>query len=104
MHYMNDYYELAMLLCGFDPDDSDQFDAAEDQIDKILYDKYGVDEEQFERIARGLMPFAHIAKSPLTETIFMGFANHKKGLWLVKQEVNPKPVDKKKKAAVKAKK
>lgn len=87
MHYMNDFYELAMLVCGLDPDDDDQFEEGEDKVDEILYEKYNIDSEQFEAIAKALIPFAGIGKSELTGETYIGFTNHEKGLWIYKEKI-----------------
>lgn len=86
MHYMNDYYELALAVCGMDPDDDKNFESeAQEKVDEILMEKFDINEEQFVDVAKALLPFAHISKSEITEEIFIGYGNHEKGMWIFKQ-------------------
>lgn len=87
MNYMNDYYELALAVCGMDPDKDENFETeAEDKVDEILMEKFEINEEQFIEVAKALLPFAHISKSELTDEIFIGYGNHEKGLWIYKEK------------------
>ena len=88
---MNDFYELALAVCGMDPDNDENFeDEAQEKVDEILMEKLGVDEDQFVEVAKALIPFAHINKSAISEEMYVGFGNHEKGLWLYKKEFKKK--------------
>lgn len=99
MHYMHPYYELAMKICGLDPENDEEFNDAQEKVEQILYDKFGIDEDSFEKVVRALTPHAHISKSEITDTVYIGFGDHKNGIWLYKEDLNPTP--KKKKETIK---
>lgn len=86
MHYMNDYYELTLAVCGMDPGIDENFESeAQKKVDEILMEKFDINEEQFVEVAKALLPFSHIGKSGLSDQHFIGFANHEKEMWLFKQ-------------------
>lgn len=84
---MNDCLEVAMRICGLDPEDDDNFEDNCDKVEEILYEKFGIDEEQFEDLIKALSPFACRSKSPLTDEIYQGFADHEKQIFLYKSPV-----------------
>ena len=81
----NDYFELAMLLCGFDPENEEQAAEFEYNGESKLYEKYGIDGEQFEELCAELMKYAAAGKSPITGKVYQGFALS--DCWLVKREI-----------------
>lgn len=85
MHYMLETYELAMTLCGLNPDDDEQFEDSE-KVDELLYEKYGIeDTDGLDRLIKDLAEMISVEKSPLTGKIYKGFANE--NMWLYKTEV-----------------
>lgn len=82
---MLDTYELAMKLCGLDPEDEEQFEDS-DKVDEILYEKYGIeDTDGLDRLIKDLAEMADVAKSPLTEELYRGFGDGT--VWLYKTKV-----------------
>lgn len=81
-----DCYELLLVLLGLDDN------AADDEIQEKLYDEYGVEIDEFKKLAGKLMDYAHIAKSPLNNTWNVGFADHANGRFITMKECasNPK--------------
>jgi len=75
-------YEVAMKLCGLDPNNNDQFNDS-DKVDEILYDKYGIeDTDGLDRLIKDLAKMADVGKSPLTGEQYRGFGDG--SLWLYK--------------------
>ena len=67
----SDFYELALILCGMNPDDDADFEN-ERKVTLILYDKYGLDnDEQFERLIKDLVKLIHIERTALTGLFFI---------------------------------
>lgn len=82
MHYMLETYEVAMKLCGLDPDNDDQFNDS-DKVDEILYEKYGIeDTDGLDRLIKDLAKMADVGESPLTGEQYRGFGED--SLWLYK--------------------
>lgn len=73
--------ELAAYILGVDVDEK------WDELDDLLIERYDVDMGILNRLVKELLPLIEVAKSPLTGTIFAGFAAREKGLWLMKVEV-----------------
>jgi hypothetical protein len=83
---MLDTYETALVLCGMDPENSEDFDNS-DKVDEILYEKYGiVDTDGFDILIKDLAKLATVGTSELTGNSYRGFA--KKNEWLYKIELN----------------
>lgn len=61
-------------------------DEIEDLADEF-YEEFEVDTDAFHKIVEHLLPFAHISKSPLSEKILIGFANHTNGTYILKEEI-----------------
>lgn len=74
--------DLAIAVLGLPCDFDD-----EESIEKKVHDRFDVDMETFGRIASALLPFAMTGRSPLTGTVYQGFAHN--DCWLAKKEVNP---------------
>lgn len=72
--------DLAIAVLGLHEDFDD-----EGVIEQKIADLFYIDLETFGRIASALMPFAMIASSPLTGTVYQGFGH--KNFWLAKKEV-----------------
>ncbi len=89
MHYMEDVYELTMAMFGFDPDNDEDFETATDKLEDLIYEKYEIDEENFANIIRDLVKFTPIVETALLNKKVQGFVNHKKGVFLYKEEVKP---------------
>lgn len=76
--------EFACSLVGLD---YDEIDANSQIIEEHLYEKYGMDLEQFHLLMRELLPMIDVAESPLTGKILKGFSDMEKQIWLLKMEV-----------------
>lgn len=86
MYYMHDSFELALHLCGLE--ESDENYENPDNVDPILYAKYGIeDTDKFNALIKDLLDLITINKSPLTDTVYKGFSNGKE--WLIKKEMTP---------------
>ena len=79
---MNDFDFEELLKFLLKLDDNVEFDDLEDAV----YAKYEVDFCQFMKIAKDLMPLAHLSKSPLTGNLYVGFADHAKGFLITKMD------------------
>lgn len=62
--------ELAARLVGVDPEAND-FD--EDDMEQKLYDKYGVDLEEFQKLAEALLKFTPPVETAITGTVVQGY-------------------------------
>lgn len=77
-----EYYEvmeLAAVILGM-PENSE-----DDLIERELWNELGTNLDEFKRIVEALLPLITISRSPLTDTLWKGFA--KDGYFIVKQEV-----------------
>jgi hypothetical protein len=84
---MLDTYELALVLCGMNPDDDSSFDdEAEDKVSQMLYDKYSIDDSAgFDILVKDLAKLVNVAKSELTGNYYRGFSHPEKNEWLYKE-------------------
>lgn len=71
----------AAILEQEEPETDDEIDA----IEAELVDRFGVDLVQFASLAAALLPFCAEGVSPLTGSVYRGFA--KDGCFIVKTEV-----------------
>jgi hypothetical protein len=82
---MTDEFDAACLAaCLFgkeEPDTDDQVD----QIEEQLMERFNICLGQLSDLIDLLMPFCSVGRSPLTDTIYRGFA--KDGCFIVKTEV-----------------
>lgn len=76
-----DMEELAVALANVKNEDYERSD-----IDTALFEKYNIDFEQFEQLMGDLWPLLDLGVSPLTNSVFIGFADKKQGLWLSKKD------------------
>lgn len=87
------YYELLELACLMMGKDYDTIvnEGEERKIEIMLFDKYGIDMDQFELLIKDLIKFTPTWKSLLTESIYQGFVTSEKdtGLMIaiIKREV-----------------
>jgi len=72
--------ELVAHLLGVDADDH------WDDLPAMFVDKYEIELFCAERLISDLLPLCMEAESPLSGTVFCGFANKKEGRWLMKTE------------------
>lgn len=72
--------DLAIAVLGLDADFDD-----EDLIEQKIEDRFDIDFDTFGEIASALLPFVEVGKSPLTGTVYKGFAN--RDCWLAKREI-----------------
>lgn len=63
--------------------ENDEIEELEDEF----YEKFEVDSEVFHKIVEYLLPYSHIAKSPLSEKMLIGFADHVNGVYIIKEEL-----------------
>ena len=69
------YYELLELACLMMGKDYDTIvdEGNEGRIENMLFDKYGIDIDQFELLIKDLIKFTPTWESLLTESIYQGF-------------------------------
>ena len=79
MHW-TDAEELAMHVLGLDEDSADGAD-----FDALIYEKFEVSMEQFQKVAEALIRFTPTLETALTNTKWQGFV--KDGFFIVKQPV-----------------
>jgi hypothetical protein len=72
--------ELAAVMLGLDPDNTDS-----DKIENGMADKFGIDMEAFQKIAEALMPLTVPARAALSGDAFQGFVHG--GAFICKQAV-----------------
>lgn len=71
--------ELAVAVLGYC--DDDELDS--DMIEEKIYEKLGVEMEQFQKVAEALIPFTIPAETAICGKFFHGFV--KDGAFIVKQ-------------------
>lgn len=71
--------ELARFICGLSEDDD------ETDVEEVLYEKFGVEMDAFEKVINALMPMVTVAQSPITLMTYRGFADTARNLFIVKQ-------------------
>jgi hypothetical protein len=76
--------ELACAITGLD---YDEIDADTATIEAKLMEEFNTDLAQFSTIIGRLMPLIMVAESPITKTLFKGFANIEESIWFIKSEV-----------------
>lgn len=86
MHYMNDVYELAMVVCGLNPNDDKDFEVAEDKIEDLLYEKFEISEEAFENLVKALAKFTPPLEAGISKEKYHGFVDVEKSMFLYKQK------------------
>lgn len=74
--------ELAALVCGVDSW-ADDFD--ESEIDQLLYDKFEISFENFEKVASELIKLTPAVETALGGNKYRGFVHD--GAFVVKEEV-----------------
>ena len=81
---MIDTHELICHLCNLDDD------YTYDDLEQGIYDKYGVELEQFDLVVRDLLPLIDVGKSELTGKLYKGLSvqTNGYGFWLLKMEVS----------------
>ena len=70
---MSEHFELALYLTG---DEEDWAGA--------IFEKYGIDYADFNRLIDDLLPLIQIAQNIITEKVFAGFADKSDHVWLSK--------------------
>lgn len=63
-----DYAELALRCCGLTEDEANETLENFDDVEQKIYDKFEVDSDTFEKIARALVKFTPVLESPLFKT------------------------------------
>jgi hypothetical protein len=74
--------EVAWHILGIDENAED----LDDLTSQGLYENYGMDIDQFRKLLTVLVPLIEIAESPLTHTLYKGFASD--GCWLLKEPID----------------
>ncbi|MBS9780916.1 MAG: hypothetical protein KGV56_00300 [Gammaproteobacteria bacterium] len=84
-----DYLDLQQILAYMNGATFETSDSFFDNqgFDEFLAENYGLDIETFEKIIVQLIPFAMKSKSPLTDEIFVGFADHDKQYFIIKNTI-----------------
>ena len=85
---MDDIYDLVRALVEDDWSDSGVSGDIEDYsfLEELLFDAYGINIEDFEKLINALLPMCYEAKSELTGTVYQGFG--KNGIWLCRNKIN----------------
>ncbi|MCP3850567.1 MAG: hypothetical protein GY694_10065 [Gammaproteobacteria bacterium] len=79
---MNDIFELMLFLAGIEDDGYKD----DEQLFNLLTDKYGVNDiGKFQHLIDDLLYLVEIGESPLTKTLYKGFASE--NMWLAKVAV-----------------
>ena len=83
---MIDTYELVCHLCALNSESEYEYD----DLEQGIYDKYGVELEQFDAIVSDLLPLIDVGKSELTGKLYKGLSvqTNEYGFWLLKMEVS----------------
>jgi hypothetical protein len=72
-----DPFELAIYLTGNEHDFYNEIE-----------EKYNINYEDFEKLTNDLIELCMVGESPLTKIAYQGFADLKKGVFLMKQRLN----------------
>ena len=75
---------MAAMLAKTEEFENDEIEDLEDEF----YERFEVGFDQFHKIVEHLLPYSFISKSPLTDTLLIGFADHNRGVYLVKEKFN----------------
>lgn len=86
-----DYFDSQMLAgaaLGLTEDQTDEIINDDEDFDSPLMEKFGVDLEQFTKIAEALLPLTPVIGSELTKQLYHAFGRKAEGHWLaiVKQK------------------
>ncbi len=76
-----DLYELVEFLCNIGPEED-----YEDDLDKLIYDKYEISLDSFTDIANDLIQLTPKIKLPITDTVCHAFLDKDKSFILAKVE------------------
>ncbi len=79
----NDLYELVTFLCNIDSQE-----ACEDELDKLISEKYDISFESFTDIANDLIQLTPKIKTGLTDTVCHAFLDEDKSFILAKVEAD----------------
>lgn len=74
---------MAAMLNKTEQYENDEIEDLEDEF----YNEFDVDTEQFHKIVEHLLPYSYITESPLTEKLLIGFADHNKNVFIIKEEL-----------------
>ena len=79
----NDIYELAAALCNLDCDTDDVI------IEQSIYEKYGIDMENFVKVVKDLLEFTPAVISELTNNVYHSFGTYTDNLFcsIVKKQI-----------------
>lgn len=80
-------FEIEEFACKLVGLDYDEIDADTQIIEEHLYEKFGMNLEQFYELISILLPMIDVGESPLTGKIFKGFADFENECWLIKIQV-----------------
>jgi len=79
--------EMIELLCTLYPKDKKELVSDACDLDDFIYEKLEIGSDSFRKILELSLPLASRWKSPLTDTVYAGFVDEKKGFALMKVEV-----------------
>lgn len=79
-----DLEELAATITGINYDHPEYRSS---EVEEILNDRFKIDIETLTDIVARLLPLIHVAKSPLTGTVYKGFADINNGTWILKTQI-----------------
>lgn len=72
--------ELIAKVCGVDVDENFE------NLDEILWDKFEIDFDNFEKLINKLLPLCDVGVSPLTGIKSRGFSDREYPCWIMRIE------------------
>tara|TARA_R110000772_G_scaffold44685_1_gene102709 strand:+ start:494 stop:760 length:267 start_codon:yes stop_codon:yes gene_type:complete len=81
-----DYLDTCELMNAVLGITDEQLDDEDPEYDQLIFEKFGIDEEQFKYIAESLMKFTIAIESPLTKIKYQGFVDVEAQTFICKQE------------------
>lgn len=58
-----------------------------EDLENEFYEKFDIDSDQFQTVVEHLMPYTVLSKSELSEEIRIGFVDHEKSVYVIKENV-----------------
>ena len=78
-----DAQELTWRILGIEEEAWDEeTENIDELVDRRLFEEYGMDMDQWLKLLNAITPLIEIAESPLTHTLYKGFASD--NCWLLK--------------------
>ena len=74
---------MARMLGKLDEYENDEIEDLEDEF----LEKFEIDSDQFKKVVEHLMPYTVLSKSELSDDIRIGFVDHEKSVYVIKENV-----------------